>query len=77
MTPAQLVNYLSDTHNLLIGEKSAEKALVQLASMPTESDQVESMTIRGRNRITGFPTGIMITYFELRQASLRSQIEDQ
>jgi actin-like ATPase involved in cell morphogenesis len=73
-----LVRYLADTHNLLIGEQTAVAAIDKLTSIPpTAQDRVEYMTIRGRNRITGFPNGVEITRFELRKVLSLPQATDE
>lgn len=78
MTPAQFVQYIRDTHNLLIGEKSAEKFLIMVAlRSPSELGDMDFVAIRGRSRITLLPTGIEITYRELRQAIAHIQAKDQ
>jgi actin-like ATPase involved in cell morphogenesis len=68
MNPTVLIQYVRDTHNLLIGEMTAATTITALISMPpVVCDRVEFMTIRGRNLISGFPTGVEMTRFELRK----------
>ncbi len=62
-----IIQYLKRQHHLLIGEQTAEKIKVQLASVyPTEKDN-EEMEIRGRD-MTGMPKSITINGREIREA---------
>ncbi len=62
-----IIQYLKRQHHLLIGEQTAEKIKVQLASVyPTEKDN-EEMEIRGRD-MTGMPKSITINGKEIREA---------
>ena len=68
MNPKILIRYVRDTYSLLIGEQTATSIIATLTSMPPVSqDRVEFMTIRGRNLITGSPSGVEIIRFELRK----------
>jgi rod shape-determining protein MreB len=69
MSSVSLIRYLREKYNLLIGEKTADAILTQLtATAPTPEDCVESITIRGRSLVTGFPTLLGLTRYEFRQA---------
>jgi len=64
---AAIIQYLKRQHHLLIGEQTAERIKIQLASVyPTEKDN-ETMEIRGRD-MTGMPKSITITGKEIRHA---------
>ncbi len=64
-----LVRYLRDMHSLLIGELTAQSIIRELTAMsPVPKDWVEEIALRGRHLITGLPTGIMLSRYELRNA---------
>ena len=53
-------------HNLLIGERSAEKVKIAIGSALTELDEPpEDYEIRGRDLMTGIPKVIKISYSEI------------
>jgi len=53
-------------HNLLIGERSAEKVKIAIGSALTElEDAPEDYEIRGRDLMTGIPKVIKISYSEI------------
>ena len=53
-------------HNLLIGERSAEKVKMAIGSALTElEDAPEDYEIRGRDLMTGIPKVINISYSEI------------
>jgi rod shape-determining protein MreB len=53
-------------HNLLIGERSAEKIKIEVGSALTELDEgPEDYEIRGRDLMTGIPKVIKISYSEI------------
>jgi rod shape-determining protein MreB len=62
-----IVQYMRNKYNLLIGERMAEQAKIAIGSayhLPEE----KTMLIRGRNLITGLPEGIDISSVEIREA---------
>jgi actin-like ATPase involved in cell morphogenesis len=62
-----VIYYLRHHHNLLIGERTAENAIIQIGSaLPLEEER--SLFLRGRNLITGLPEAVEITSIELRDA---------
>lgn len=64
---ADIVQYMRNKYNLLIGERMAEQAKIQIGSayhLPEE----KTMVLRGRNLITGLPEGIEISSVEIREA---------
>lgn len=62
-----IIQYMRAKYNLLIGERMAERAKIQVGSaypLPEE----RSLTMRGRNLITGLPEAIDISSIEIREA---------
>lgn len=59
--------YIRNKYNLFIGERMAEQVKINIGSafpLPTE----KTMTIRGRNLVTGLPETIEISSVEVREA---------
>ncbi len=62
-----VIRYMRTKYNLLIGERMAERAKIECGSaypLPEE----RTITIRGRNLITGLPEAIDVSSIELREA---------
>jgi rod shape-determining protein MreB len=62
-----IVQYMRNKYNLLIGERMAEQSKMQIGSayhLPEE----KTLILRGRNLITGLPEGIEISSVEIREA---------
>lgn len=62
-----IIGYMRTKYNLLIGERMAERAKMECGSafpLPEE----RSITMRGRNLITGLPEAIDVSSIELREA---------
>ncbi len=60
-------DYVRKNHNLLIGEQTAEKIKIHLASCePLE--QEKEMEVRGRNLLNGRPSSILLSSQEVREA---------
>ncbi len=61
-----ILDYMRRQHNLLIGERSAEKVKIEVGSALTELDEgPEDYEIRGRDLMTGIPKVIKISYSEI------------
>jgi len=61
-----ILDYMRRQHNLLIGERSAEKVKMEVGSALTELDDgPEDYEIRGRDLMTGIPKVIKISYSEI------------
>jgi len=59
--------YLKKEHNLLLGERTAEKVKIEIGSaFPLENE--EKMEINGRDLVTGLPKTIIITSQQIRKA---------
>lgn len=66
-----IISYIRDHFNLLLGEKSAEDAKISIGSV-NEDDEILEMKIRGRDLLSGLPSEININSNHLRQAMDRS-----
>ncbi len=63
-----IVQYMRNKHNLLIGEQTAERVKLQIGSaypLPEE----RTFTIKGRNLVTGLPDSVEISSIEIREAT--------
>jgi rod shape-determining protein MreB len=61
-----ILDYMRRQHNLLIGERSAEKVKIEVGSALTELDDAPNdYEIRGRDLMTGIPKVIKISYSEI------------
>ncbi len=62
-----IINYIRKKHNLLIGERTAEKIKIDIGSaLPYENEQ--SIEIKGRNLVDGLPKNVIISSAEVREA---------
>ena len=62
-----IINYVRKTHNMLIGERTAEQIKIELGSAkPFENEG--SMEIKGRNLVDGLPKSAVITAAQVREA---------
>ncbi len=66
-----IIRYLRDERNLLIGEATAENLKLQLGSAFPMAEETEG-TVRGRDLVSGLPREITITSSEMRDAMHRS-----
>ncbi len=62
-----IVRYMRKTHNLLIGERTAEEIKIKIGSA-YRRPEVVTLDVRGRNLITGLPKTIEITSEETLEA---------
>ncbi len=63
-----ILDYMRRQHNLLIGERTAEKVKIEVGSALTElndDDAPEDFGMRGRDLMTGIPKVIRISYSEI------------
>lgn len=71
---ADIIKYVKKTHNLLIGDKTAEEVKIKIGTaLPLEEEEV--MTIKGRDLIMGLPKTVEITSEEVREAIHDSLME--
>jgi rod shape-determining protein MreB and related proteins len=62
-----IIQYARQKYNLLIGERMAERTKVTIGSAyPLQKEQ--TMTVKGRNLITGLPESIEVSSVEVREA---------
>lgn len=66
-----IISYMRDHFNILLGEKSAEDAKIAVGSA-SKSDEVREMKVRGRDVISGLPKEVIITSNHIREAIARS-----
>ena len=66
-----IIQYIRNKYNLLIGPRMAEQAKMTIGSA-YHLPQEKTMTLRGRNLITGLPEGIEVSSVELREAVANS-----
>ncbi|KPL82662.1 rod shape-determining protein MreB [Thermanaerothrix daxensis] len=62
-----IIQYIRNKYNLLIGERMAEQVKINIGSaypLPTE----KTMVVRGRNLINGLPESVEISSVEVREA---------
>ncbi len=61
-----ILDYMRRQHNLLIGERSAEKVKIEVGSAMTELDNgPDDYEIRGRDLMTGIPKVVKLSYSEV------------
>ena len=61
-----ILDYMRRQHNLLIGERTAERVKIEVGSALTELDEPpQDFEIRGRDLMTGIPKIIKISYSEI------------
>ncbi len=66
---ADIEEYMRRQHNILIGERSAEKIKIEVGAALTELEEPpEDYPVRGRDLMTGIPKEILISYKEIAQA---------
>ena len=69
-----IIKYIKKTHNLLIGDKTAEEIKIKIGTaIPLEEE--ESLVVKGRDLIMGLPKSITITSEEVREAISDSLME--
>ncbi len=62
-----VIKYMRSKYNLLIGQRMAEQTKMEIGSafpLPEE----RTMTLRGRNLVTGLPEAVEVSSIELREA---------
>ncbi len=64
-----ILEYMRREHNLLIGERTAEKIKIHIGSALQELDSPpEDYAVYGRDLMTGIPKQIMVSYSEIARA---------
>ncbi len=62
-----IIQYVRNKYNLLIGERMAEQAKINIGSA-YHLPQEKTMTLRGRNLVTGLPDAVEVSSVEIREA---------
>lgn len=62
-----IVQYIRNKYNLLIGERMAEQVKIAIGSA-YHLPQEKTMTVRGRNLVTGLPEAVEVSSVEIREA---------
>ena len=68
-----IIQYIKRKHNLLIGERTAERVKIQLGSAAELSDPITA-EVKGRNLIEGIPKTVTVTDEEIREALADSMV---
>jgi rod shape-determining protein MreB len=68
-----IINYMKQTYNLLIGERSAEKIKIEVGSAYPLEEEL-TMEVKGRDMIAGLPRRATVSSEEIREA-LREPVE--
>lgn len=66
-----IINYIKNTYNLMIGERTAEEVKMSIGSAARLNGESDAR-VRGRDLISGLPKDLMVTPKEIREA-----IDDQ
>jgi len=66
-----IVQYVRDHFNLLLGEKMAEEAKIKIGTAKPQEELLE-MQVRGRDLMTGLPREMTLTSEHIRDAIIRS-----
>ena len=66
---ADIVEYMRRQHNLLIGERTAERIKIEVgAAIPELENAPEDYAVNGRDLMTGIPKQIKVSYTEIALA---------
>ena len=68
-----IIQYIKRKHNLLIGERTAERVKIELGSAAELSDPLTA-EVKGRNLIEGIPMTVTVTDEEIREALADSMV---
>lgn len=71
---AAIIRYISQKYKILIGEKTAEKAKMEIANV-FDPDGSKKMTVRGRHLLRGLPESIEITDIDIDEAIHENAME--
>lgn len=62
-----IINYIRNKYNLLIGERMAEKVKIEIGSAYPLKEE-KTMIVRGRNLVRGLPEAVEVSSVEIREA---------
>jgi rod shape-determining protein MreB len=66
---SDIEDYMRRQHNILIGERSAERIKIEVGAAITELEHPpEEMAVHGRDLMTGIPKEIKVSYVEIAHA---------
>jgi rod shape-determining protein MreB len=66
---SDIEDYLRRQHNILIGERTAERIKIEVgAALPELDDAPEDYAVHGRDLMTGIPKEIHVSYVEIAHA---------
>ncbi|GAB5539150.1 MAG: rod shape-determining protein [Salibacteraceae bacterium] len=66
---SDIEDYMRRQHNILIGERSAERIKIEVGAAITELESPpEEMAVHGRDLMTGIPKEIKVSYVEIAHA---------
>ena len=66
---SDIEDYMRRQHNILIGERTAERIKIEVGAAITELEHPpEEMAVHGRDLMTGIPKEIMVSYVEIAHA---------
>ncbi len=66
-----IIRYMRDEFNLLIGERTAEDVKISIGSAYPQKKELR-MKVRGRDLVTGLPKAVVVTDEHIREALSRS-----
>ena len=66
-----IINYVRNKYNLLIGERMAEKAKIGIGSAYPLKEEMTTV-LRGRNLVSGLPEAVEVSSVEVREALAHS-----
>jgi len=70
-TNEDIIHYIRENFNLLLGEKTAEDVKIAIGSAFAQEKPLQ-VTVRGRDLITGLPKEVEVTDTDIRKATQRS-----
>jgi len=66
---SDIEDYMRRQHNILIGERSAERIKIEVGAAITELESPpDELAVHGRDLMTGIPKEIMVSYVEIAHA---------
>ncbi len=63
----EIISYIRNKYNLLIGERMAERVKITIGSAYPLKEE-ETYTVRGRNLVSGLPEAVEVSSVEIREA---------
>ncbi|USS87702.1 rod shape-determining protein [Fructilactobacillus hinvesii] len=63
-----IVDYMKRTHNIIIGEHTAEKIKKAIGTAQADPNDIQEMEVRGRDAVSGMPISVTINSAEIADA---------